>query len=186
MRKYIKEILYRLIKPILISAFKLTKPPRILRFGLRLNADILRAFGAEIGENNVRILSPITLHEANQGYSNLTIRDGCILNGNNYLDLSARITLEEGVSLGPGVIIMTHNRYNFNRFLEENLMHTCGKKDVLIRKGAGIKAGAVIVMGTIVGENAVVAAGAVVNRNVEDNCLVGGVPATLIKKIGDS
>ena len=162
-----------------------TKPPRILKYGLSLNADILRAFGADISSKNVRIHSPITIHGVDRSYSNLIIKDDCILNGNNYLDLSARIILKEGVSLGPGVIIMTHNRYNFNPFLEEKLANTCGVKDVCINKGAGIKAGALITMGVTIGENAVIGGGAVVNRNVEDNTFVGGIPARRIKIIGE-
>jgi acetyltransferase-like isoleucine patch superfamily enzyme len=106
-----------------------------------------------------------------------------MISGNNYLDLTGRITLEKGVSLGPGVIIMTHNRYNFNAFLEERLSHTCGVKDVVIKEGAGIKAGALIVHGITIGRNAVVAGGAVVNRDVPDNCLVAGVPARTLKEI---
>ena len=113
----------------------------------------------------------------------MTIGDGCLLNGNNFLDLSGRITLEKGVSLAPGVIIMTHNRYNHNAFLEERLAHTCGVKDVLIKEGAGIKAGAVIVHGITIGKNAIVAANAVVNRDVPDNCFMAGVPARLVKEI---
>jgi acetyltransferase-like isoleucine patch superfamily enzyme len=54
---------------------------------------------------------------------------------------------------------------------------------VLIKQGAGIKAGAVIVHGITIGKNAIVAAGAVVNRDVPDNCFVAGVPARLIKEI---
>ena len=37
-----------------------------------------------------------------------------------------------------------------------------------------------------IGENAVVAAGAVVTKDVPDNCLVGGVPAKIIKEIPQS
>jgi len=87
------------------------------------------------------------------------------------LDLSGRITLEKGVSLGPGVIIMTHNRYNYNPFLEDRLAHTCGIKDVLIKEGAGIKANALIVHGITIGKNAVVAGNAVVNRDVGDTAV---------------
>jgi acetyltransferase-like isoleucine patch superfamily enzyme len=159
--------------------------PRVLNFGHEINAVILRALGARISPNNVRLLSPITLHRADlkPDCSNLTIEDDCVLNGNNFLDLSARVTLERGVSLGPGVIIMSHNAYNGNAFLEDRLADTCGYKDVLIRAGAGIKAGAVIVMGVTIGRNAVVGAGAVVNRDVDDNCFVAGVPAKLIRKL---
>jgi acetyltransferase-like isoleucine patch superfamily enzyme len=167
----------------LIFKYKLIGPPRILRFSWTVNAALLRAFGAQVSKKNAVILSPVILHSARKGYRNLTISDNCLLNGNNYLDLTAPITLEEGVSLGPGVTIMTHNRYNHNEFLETRLAHTCGKKEVLIKKGAGIKAGALIVHGITIGQNAVVAGHAVVNRDVPDNCLVAGVPARLVKEI---
>lgn len=183
MRKYLQKTLIFLLKNTLLLVFRIIGPPRILQFGWPINAAILRAFGAKVGKEGVYIHSPVVLHGARGGYANLTIGDGCLLNGNNYLDLSGRITLEKGVSLGPGVIIMTHNRYNHNTFLEERLAHTCGVKDVLIKEGAGIKAGAVIVHGVTIGKNAVVAAGAVVNRDAPDNCFMAGVPARLIKEI---
>jgi acetyltransferase-like isoleucine patch superfamily enzyme len=183
LRKYIRKAMIALLKHLLIFVFKIIGPPRTLHHGQLLNAAILRAFGASVGKIGVSIHSPVVIHNAGDGYANLTIGDGCYLGGNNYLDLTGRITLEKGVSLGPGVIIMTHNRYNNNAFLEERLAHTCGVKDVLIKEGTGIKAGALIVHGITIGKNAVVAGGAVVNRDVPDNCWVAGVPARLLKEI---
>jgi acetyltransferase-like isoleucine patch superfamily enzyme len=183
LRKCLQKTLVFVLKHTLVLVFKIIGPPRILQFGWPINAAILRAFGAKVSKERVYLHSPIVLHGARRGYANLTIGDSCLLNGNNYLDLSSRITLEKGVSLAAGVIIMTHNRYNHNPFLEERLAHTCGIKDVLIKQGAGIKAGAIIVHGITIGRNAVVAAGAVVNRDVPDNCFVAGVPARLIKEI---
>lgn len=183
LRKYFQKTLIFLLKNTLLLVFKIIGPPRILPFGWPINAAILRAFGAKVSKQGVFIHSPVVLDGARKGYANLTIGDGCLLNGNNHLDLSGRITLEKGVSLAPGVIIMTHNRYNHNAFLEERLAHTCGVKDVLIKEGAGIKAGAVIIHGITIGKNAIVGAGAVVNRDVPDNCFVAGVPARLIKEI---
>jgi acetyltransferase-like isoleucine patch superfamily enzyme len=180
--KYLVQIFHIAIVRLRIT---IIGPPRILRYNKDTNAHMLRALGAKVGRNNVRILSPVTLHRADlkANYSNLIIEDNCVLNGNNYLDLSAKVTLEDGVSLGPGVIIMSHNGYNGNKFLEQRLAHTCGYKDVLIKKGAGIKAGAVIVMGVTIGENAVVGAQAVVNRDVPDQCFVAGVPAKVVKEV---
>jgi acetyltransferase-like isoleucine patch superfamily enzyme len=183
LRKYINKLFIPLVKILLVSIFKIIGPPRILQFGWPFNEAILRAFGAKVSKNRVHIHSPVILHGGRQGYANLTIGDGCLLNGNNYLDLSDRITLERGVSLGPGVTIMTHNRYNHNPYLEERLAHTCGVKGVLIKAGAGIKAHALIVHGVTIGKNAVVGGGAVVNRDVPDNCFVAGVPARLVKEI---
>lgn len=183
LRKCLQKTLIFILKNTLILLFKIIGPPRILQFGWPINAAILRAFGARVSKANVYIHSPVVFHNARGGYANLTIDDRCLLNGNNYLDLSGHITLEKGVSLAAGVIIMTHNRYNHNPFLEERLAHTCGIKDVLIKEGAGIKAGAIIIHGITIGKNAVVAAGAVVNRDVADNCFVAGVPARLVKEI---
>jgi acetyltransferase-like isoleucine patch superfamily enzyme len=183
LRKCLQKTLIFILKNTLILVFKIIGPPRILQFGWPVNAAILKAFGAKVNTAKVYIHSPVVFHNARGGYANLTIGDGCLFNGNNYIDLSSRVTLEKGVSLAAGVIIMTHNRYNHNPFLEERLAHTCGVKDVLIKEGAGIKAGAIIVHGVTIGRNAVVAAGAVVNRDVPDNCFVAGVPARLVKEI---
>ncbi len=183
LRKYIRLSLSFILKFFLIVLFKIIGPPRTLQFGWPINAAILKAFGANISKAGVFIRSPVILHSARNGYSNLTIGDNCMLNGNNFLDLSGCITLENGVSLGPGVIIMTHNRYNHNAILEERLAHTCGVKDVLIKEGTGIKAGALIVQGITIGKNAIVGGNAVVNRDVGDNCFVAGVPAHLVKEI---
>ena len=182
-RMLAKKLVLGILKTILVWTHKLLGPPHILMYSLEINTALLKAFGAHVGKD-VRVYPPVVLHNIGEGYGNLTIGDNGVVQGNTYLDLTARITLEQGVSLGPGTIIMTHNRYNFNPFLEEHLAHTCGRKDVLIKRGSGIKAGAVIVMGITVGENAVVAGGAVVNRDVADNTFVGGVPARLIKSIG--
>lgn len=158
------------------------RPPRLLTHDSWTNVAILRAFGAEVGEG-VRVHAPVVLHEAASGYRNLRLGDGCLLSGNNYIDLSGRVTLEPGVSLGPGVVVMTHNNFNYNDFLEGRLGHQSGVADVLIRHGSGVKAGAVIAMGVTIGEHSVVAAGAVVNNDIPARCLFAGVPARQVRAL---
>lgn len=167
----------------LIMLFKIIGPPRVLRYGCTLNKILLRAFGASVGKVNVCIRGPVVMHNYWQtnSYRNLTIADHCLMNGNILVDLCAPLILEEGVSLGPGVTIMTHNSYNRNAFLIDTLRHTCGEKPVLIKRGAAIKAHVLIVHGITIGENAVVAGGAVVNRDIPDNCFAAGVPAKVLK-----
>ena len=54
---------------------------------------------------------------------------------------------------------------------------------IMIKDRAWIGANATILTGVTIGKNAVVAAGAVVTKDVPDNCMVGGVPAKIIKEI---
>lgn len=166
----------------LVRWYRMTRPPRVLLRGREMNAAILRGLGAQIGANAL-INAPLVLHDAFESYERLTIGDNCFLNGNNFLDLNGRITLEDGVSLGPGVTIMTHNSYNSNAFLIDRLAHTCGRGDVLVRRGANIKAHALITMGTDVGEDAVVAGGSVVNQDVPARHLVAGNPAKIVTEL---
>lgn len=58
--------------------------------------------------------------------------------------------------------------------------------DVTLMDGCWIGIGAVILPGVTIGRNAVVAANSVVNRNVDDFTVVGGAPATLIRKLGQA
>jgi len=148
-----------------------------------INKKLLRAFGAKIGDNNVRIHGPIILNFKESNFGNLIINDDCVLNGNHFFDLYEKITLEKGVSIGPGVIIMTHNSYDTNSFLNELLANQVGKKAVYIKEGASIKANALITHGVTIGENSVVAGSAVVNRDIQPCHFVVGIPAATKKVI---
>ncbi|MNY66591.1 Maltose O-acetyltransferase [compost metagenome] len=72
-----------------------------------------------------------------------------------------------------------------NHPLDPNDRRTLTTKPIKIKKRAWIGAGATILPGVTIGENAVVAAGAVVSKDVADNMIVGGVPASVIKSIND-
>ena len=57
---------------------------------------------------------------------------------------------------------------------------------IRIGKNVWIGANAVVLPGVTVGDNAVIAAGAVVSRDVPANAVVGGVPARLLRMIGEA
>jgi acetyltransferase-like isoleucine patch superfamily enzyme len=159
-------------------------PPRVLMHHSTVNVMVLRRFGATIG-SGVRIHAPVTLHAAEDGYRNLVIGDGVILAGNNHLDLSGRIVLGKGSSLGPGAVITTHNNYNYNEFLDTTLAKQCGVRDVHIGDGTGVKANATILMGVTIGANCVIARGTVVNRDVPERTFVVDVAKTVRTRIGE-
>ena len=174
LRPFLREVKYLFLR----GWFGIMGPPRMLVYDEVTNARLLRAFGATVGQDTI-LRAPITLHHEWDGYGNLTIGDGVALNGGTFLDLKNRITLERGVSLGPHVIVMTHNAFNGNAFLESRLPRLVADKPVVIGAGAGIKAAAVILHGVTIGEEALVAGGSVVNRDVPRRAYVSGVPATV-------
>jgi len=178
LRWLVREMQYR----VLYLWSRLMGPPRVLAYHMDINVRLLRAFGAKVGENT-RLVSPITLSNIWDGYRNLTIGDDVAFNGGTFLDLVNRITIERGASLGPNVIVMTHNAFNKNRFLESRLPRLVGDKPVVIGAGAGIKAAAVILHGVTIGEEALVAGGSVVARNVPRRTYVSGVPAVVRRNL---
>ena len=55
--------------------------------------------------------------------------------------------------------------------------------DISIGNNVWICDNVVILAGAKIGNNCVIAANSVVNKEFPDNCLIGGVPAKIIKKI---
>lgn len=178
LRRLVREVQYR----VLYLWSRLMGPPRVLAYDMDINVRLLRAFGAKVGENT-RLVAPITVSNAFDGYRNLTIGDDVVFNGGAFLDLVDRITIERGASLGPNVIVMTHNAFNKNPFLESRLPRLVGNKPVVIGAGAGIKAAAVILHGVTIGEEALVAGGSVVSRDVPRRTYASGVPAVIRRNL---
>ena len=95
----------------------------------------------------------------------------------SFLDLGG-ITIEDDVQIGPRVNLVTENHP-----IDPSKRKHLDLKSILIKRNAWIGAGATIWPGVTIGENSIVAAGAVVNKDVPDNCIVGGIPAKFLKTI---
>ncbi len=123
--------------------------------------------------DDVRILTPFQCDFGNR----VILGKNVFINHSAIFSASGGIKIEDGVSLAPGVRIATIN-HDFN---QRHTIYTYGK--VTIKKNAWIGMGASIMPGVTIGENSVVAGGAVVTKDVEDNVVVAGVPAKIIKRL---
>jgi acetyltransferase-like isoleucine patch superfamily enzyme len=93
------------------------------------------------------------------------------------------VSIGNNVNLAQGITVtaLNHNFEDTTRRIDEQGIST---KPVVIGDDVWIGANAVILPGVTIGRHVVVAAGAVVTKDVPDNCIVGGVPAKVIKAIG--
>ena len=92
------------------------------------------------------------------------------------------VTIGSHVNLAQGITVtaLNHNFKDTALRIDEQGIST---KPVVIGDDVWIGANAVILPGVTIGRHAVVAAGAVVTKDVPDNCIVGGVPAHIIKDL---
>ena len=104
----------------------------------------------------------------------LKIGKNVFIGVNCVLDITKGIVIKDDVQIAPNVMIFTHDSSKDRKNPIE--------RGVIIEEGAYIGAGAIILHGVRVGKNAIVGAGAVVTRDIDDNAIVGGVPAKVISK----
>lgn len=154
--------------------------PRLLPSGClgRLRALLYRLTGARVGRGTL-IVGPLTL-AGSDTVGHLTIGERCFINSHVYVDLAGGVTLEDLVSVGHHVRIITTDHALGPASFRAGKLKT---RPVSIQRGAWIGAGATLLPGVTVGSGAVVAAGAVVTRDVPANQLVGGVPARLLRDL---
>lgn len=92
----------------------------------------------------------------------------------------------KGVKIGNDVLIAGHcmiipSNHNFNNLNKNINEQGYNSKGITINDNVWIGSGCSILDGVTIESGAIIAAGSVVNRNVESNTIVGGVPAKLIK-----
>ncbi len=140
--------------------------------------------GIEIGDGSI-VMHGAVLHVYN--FRNLP-HAGIHIGKNSLVGEYTVIRGQGGVHIGDRVytspfsqIIAVNHVFNdpTRPFVDQGIT----AEGIVIEDDVWIGSGAVITDGVRVGRGAVVAAGAVVTRDVPPHCVVGGVPAKLIKEI---
>jgi acetyltransferase-like isoleucine patch superfamily enzyme len=92
------------------------------------------------------------------------------------------VTIGNHVNLAQGITVtaLNHNFKDTTLRIDEQGIST---NPVVIGDDVWIGANAVILPGVQIGRHVVIAAGAVVTKDVPDNCVVGGIPAKVLKDL---
>lgn len=132
---------------------------------------VLRAWGASIHKTSV-IYHGFEVRSARR----LTIGPHCSIGNDAILDARGGLTIRSDVNLSTSVHIWTAQ----HAWDDPDFSYVTAP--VVIHQRAWIGPRVTVLPGVTVGEGAVVAAGAVVASDVPEYCLVGGVPAKVIRQ----
>jgi len=142
---------------------------------------ILRILGARIGTGTV-IMNCRFINTYHYGYRKLVIGNHCYIGDDALLDLRGGITLEDSVTIGNRVSIISHMNVGFSDHPLQKIYPT-SESVVLCKRGSYVATAAVILPGVTIGKESAVAAGAVVTKSIPDHVMAAGVPAVVKKKL---
>lgn len=109
---------------------------------------------------------------------NITIGKSVFINSGCKFQDQGGITIGDGALIGHNTVLAT-----LNHAMAPEQRSDLHPAPIVIGKNVWIGSNSTILPGVTIGDGAIIAAGAVVNRDVEANTIVGGVPATVIKSI---
>lgn len=129
--------------------------------------------GFKIGDNT-KIIGPLYVS------ANLEVGNNSWLGKNFEAQGNGTIRIGNDCSIAPNVIISTGNHDIGSS------QHRAGRpynSNISIGNGTWVCVNSTIVNDCTIGQGCVIAAGSVVTKSCPDNCLIGGVPAKVIKKL---
>jgi len=138
----------------------------------------LRFRGADVGAH-VKLWRNVWVDD----YRHLTIGKNVTLGKSVMLICGGGVTIGDNCMIGHGAQIVSagHRIPSLDRG-ESMRFSGPDSRPVFIADGVWVGAGAIVLPGTTIGSGAVVAAGAVVTKDVPENVVTGGVPASIIRK----
>ena len=136
--------------------------------------ELLGAAGAQ-----VRILAGFHCDDG----KNIRVGDDFLANYNVTILDRAPVTIGNSVLIAPGTVIST---VNHSLDPEKRRANICTALPITVGSNVWIGANCTTLPGVTIGDDAVIAAGAVVNRDVPPRAVVGGVPARVLRMVGEA
>jgi maltose O-acetyltransferase len=142
---------------------------------------LVRAAGASIGPRS-QIQGRIRITGHGNPCEFLTIGENVLITGGLHVDLGAPLTIGDDCRIGHDVSLFTINHNHGNPSFRAGLSFA---RSIVIGSGSWLASRCTVLAGVEIGAGSVVAAGAVVTRSVPPNSLVAGVPARIVRELGE-
>lgn len=143
----------------------------------RFRTKILRVMGVLVGRNS------IISHGVFFGGKNVYIGDFVFINIGCFFDGSAPIRIEDYSRIGPYCRFLTgSHEYRASEIRRDPRDQTIGAP-ISVDLGCWIGMGSSIMPGVSIGRGVVVGASSLITKDVNNNSLVAGVPAKVIKEL---
>lgn len=147
----------------------------------RTRTALLRAAGVKIGQHSL-IQGPLRLTGRENPCPLLTIGEGTLITGGLHVDLGAPVRIGDRVRIGHDVSLLTINHAVGPLYLRAG---TSFFEEIVIEDGCWLASRCTVLPGVTIGAGSIVAAGSVVTRSVPKHTLVAGVPARVIRELGE-
>lgn len=134
-----------------------------------------RLFGREV-DPSLRVFPPFYTDFG----KNIHVGRNVFINACCHFQDHGGIAIGDGCQIGHNVVFAT-----LNHLTSPEERHITVPAPILLGRNVWIGSNSTILPGVTIGDNAIVAAGAVVTGDVPAGAIVGGVPARLIRMIGD-
>jgi acetyltransferase-like isoleucine patch superfamily enzyme len=143
--------------------------------------------GISIGRNSL-VMHGSVLHVYNfrdLPHAGIWIGDGCLIGEYNVIRGQGGVRIGNGVYTSPMVQLVAVNHVfddPARPFVEQGIT----AQGITVEDDVWIGSGVVVTDGVTIGRGAVVAAGSVVTHDVPAHTVVGGVPARVLRAVGDT
>lgn len=111
----------------------------------------------------------------------LTIGNNVYINSGFIGLISDKVTIEDNVTLGPNVSIMSHSHGldpKSKSYLDNDLVVA----SVTLKEGCWLGDKVIVLPGVTIGKKSVIGAGSVVTKSIDDYCIAVGNPCRIIKR----
>ncbi|MDU1904883.1 MAG: DapH/DapD/GlmU-related protein [Dysgonomonas sp.] len=142
--------------------------------------------GKNVGIGAHAILTAWDKYENDHFLPEITIGNNVWIGEDCHITAINKIKIGNNVLMGKKITISdnSHGKIDFDSLSISPIKRPLySKGEVIIEDGVWIGDKVTILAGVRIGKNSIIGANALVTKDIPDNCVVGGVPAQIIKKI---